>query len=336
MEKLENNYEHNPLEFKYGENRFKKDLKYIDENIDDDVPNNLPTFNVKDMINEKKGLFDAAVIVYGPRRTGKSTLGLDILLQLQEAKAIGRIALITSTEMNHFFRGYIPMCTTYDVNNAGEAINEILNFQEWLIDDDIQKVDDGILKQYTVILEDFSWDRSFAVYDKLFAKLFVTGRHFQTGVIIFIQNPTGAMNWVRNNADFAFILKTPGFAPKERIWSDQLDFMPKREAFKFMEDHTLDYNSIVVKRTDPHLPTNKTVYHFKAELIEIDNVDDRIRIGDPKWREKTDIRDMEIKTKKNKKKNRGKEFDFYSINNAFKTGGGINTIGFKQYINTLN
>lgn len=310
------------------------DLEEGDKFVNDRI---MMDFNLEDLIVDTDDVFDSSIIIYGPRRTGKSTLLLHILTFLQNMKKIGRIAVFTSTDMNNFYKAHIPDSTTFGVEDAGENIEKIMEFMRFLIEEDI---DDGILRQYTIVLDDFSWNKKFAVYDQTFAKLFTTARHYNMSVIILIQNPTGAMNWVRNNADFSFILKTPGFDAKERIWKDQLDFINKKEAFKFMDDNTLNFQAIVVKRTDPNAEINERVFTYTADLIDIggkhptkQQLEKRTKFGDPKWRKKMDTERFK-KPKKLHPYSKGSEIEFNQISNALKrTGPG--SMGFKIAYNSL-
>ncbi len=315
---------------------FNKHRKNNGSYTDQGYIHTLKNFNVDDLVIDKDKGFDSSIVIYGPRRTGKSTLLLDLLTKLQKMKVIGRIAVITSTEMNQFYKVHIPDATTFSVEQAGDTCEKIMEFMKYLI---IEDVDDDILRQYTIILEDFSWNKDFSIYDKTFAKLFTTARHYNIAVFILLQNPTGAMNWVRNNADFAFILKTPGFQQKERIWADQLDFMVKKDAFKFIDDNTMDYETIVVKRTDPNASIEDRVLKYKAELIDVDptpkKMKKRTQFGDKKWRKKMEEQQYQ-KPKKTFNFRRGSEAKFYDMNDAFKTGGGINSTYFKAYINSLS
>lgn len=311
-----------------------------EENHDDEFLTHPNEFKLDDLIIDKDGVFDSSIIMYGPRRTGKSTLLLDILTFLQKNKYIGRIAVITTTDMNKFWKVHLPDSTVFGIEDAGDTINKIMDFMSYLITED---VDDGILRQYTFILDDFSWNKTFSIYNEIFAKLFTTGRHYNMSVIVLVQNPTGAMNWVRNNSDFSFIFKTPGFDAKERIWKDQLDFIhDKKLAFKFMDDNTMDFQCLVVKRTDPHATINDRLFVYKAKFIDIGgnnpskkDLEKRTKFGDPVWRKKIEIEERYKKPKKKfKKYKKGNEIDFYSMNNAFKNGG-INGISFKTFYNNI-
>lgn len=281
----------------------------INSESDIDIYNKpLREFNLNDLLINKKGYFDSSISIFGARRTGKSTLLLDILYFLQKKKAIGRIAAITSTEMNKFFKQHLPDATIFNTDNVEATIDNILAFQKEIIEND---PNDGMPRQYTLILDDFSWMRAFSIYNELFARVFTTGRHYNIAVIILVQSPTGAMNWVRSNSDFVFILHTQGGREKERLWIDHLSFLPRQEYASFIDKNTMDYNAIVVNKTDPYKFGMDTVFNFKSKNINIDNIKKRKKLGDLTWRK-------DIDSKKTKKKTKiTQNIDFQAMDEVF-------------------
>lgn len=284
----------------------------------------LKNFNLNDLIINKEGYFDTSITIFGARRTGKSTLLLDILTFLQKNKKIGRIAVITSTEMNKFFKKHLPDATIFTTDNIENTIDNILAFQKYIIE---EEVDDGIIPQYTLILDDFSWMRSFSIYNEKFAQVFTTGRHYNMAVIILVQSPTGAMNWVRSNSDFVFVLHTQGGREKERLWVDHMSFLQRNEYVNFIDSNTMNYNAIVVNKSDPYQFGNDTIFKFKSKNIDISNVENRMKFGDPKWRQKIE-RKKEVKKKKNPLQS---NIDFESMNTIWKRSG-FSGAEFKDYI----
>ena len=247
---------------------------------------------------------------------------------LHEHKMIGRISVFTSTEQGNFWKTHLPDATIYGIEGVADNIEKILNFQaDVIMNWETKYKHEGILPQHLVILDDFSWHSSFSRYNETFARLFTTGRWYNTAVIILVQSPTGAMNWVRQNSDFVFIFKSGGEAEIKRLWTDHFSVVPEQMRRKFYDDNTIDYNVIVVDKSNPTNKEEDNIYKFKATDYGAEKIptDERIQFGDPVWRRKVN----HIKKKKQIKKE--SEFGFEQFRHAFKNGGFDNP-GFMQML----
>ncbi len=255
-------------------------------------PETIPQFDIDDLLKfaNDDGIWNASIAIFGQRRTGKSTLAKDLLIQLNERKLIGRIGIITDTDQNQFWKDMIPEATIYPVDLAVETINQILAFQKYIKNqyEKGKKIEPEGVLQYTLILDDFAHDKKFSRYSDSFAKVYGTGRHFNMSVMLLTQHPAAVSTFVRSNSDFVFVVKASGKRNIEHIVNDHLFFMNPEAGRAIIGSSTNDYNVLVINKT-PNLHDEVRLWTFKAKVIK-----EKPPLGDPKWRE---IIDSQIQTK---------------------------------------
>lgn len=249
-------------------------------------PHKLSELNIEDLYNfandqivdTMPNIWNASICVFGPRRTGKSFLIRDLLIQLN--KYIGRICVITSTEQNDFWKILIPDVCIYPVEMANEVLLRIANDQKKLIKE-LRRGKKPRLNvlQYTIIFDDFAFDEKFSRYSDTFKKAYTTFRHFGCTIILLSQYPTSVSNKIRGNSDFIFIVKAKGKPSKQIIADDNMDFMDNKAAKELLIEGTKEYNVLCINNNPTINNENEIITRYKATITK------SIKLGDKKWRE---------------------------------------------------
>ena len=265
----------------------------------------LPDFDLDILFNmiSSNGIWDPAVSVFGVRRSGKTELVKYILNEANDRRLIGRVGVITSTNFRSTWNEMIPSMTIFELDDVVNVIESLFESQKNII----ENVENGNTykygsSQYTIILDDFIHEKKFSVFSSTILKLYTTGRHYDISVWLLSQHPAGVSNIVRNNSDFAIILRMTSFQSKKTIYQDHLDFIDNvMTCIHFIDHNTKDYRAIIILKTDPHLQPEERVYTMIADI----NTEKKM-IGNDLW-----VRDMNNKQKSimNLKKRLGHTLD---------------------------
>lgn len=283
-------------------------------------------FSVKSTGHLAEGVWDPAIIWFGTRRTGKSVSLKHIVTEAHMRGLVGRVTVITATKQNENWVNVVPYACVHPIEDALKVVRDVRDKQNKRAN--IMKKENGKLLygnesfQHTLILDDVVHDKRFSRYADELSEAFMTFRHIGCAVLITSQYPTAIAPAIRNNADFVFIQQQNGYAAKEIIYKDHLEFLPQRSmAFYFLDQVPKDWRTIVVHKTDPELEAKDKVSWFRA--TDLDNEfgvvgkghpnQKRIQIewGHPEWRKVMKTIDEEIKSKEAREEEEEANFDIY-------------------------
>lgn len=247
------------------------------EQLPELVLNDLYEQNYDDLEIGLGDIWNMSAVIFGQRRTGKSFLVRDLLVNMKEH--IGRIGVITSSDQNNFWKKFIPNQMIFPVEKASETIKQIMDQQAYMIRQAEKKKKlrpEGVI-QFTLILDDFAYDKTFARYSNEFAKVYTVGRHYAMVVIVLTQHPTGVSTYVRGNSDYVFIVKAKGKKNKIQLASDHLEFMPELAATFLMQSATIDHKVLVIN-------LNPMINEDEDRLCTyLAHDQPKIQLGDPEW-----------------------------------------------------
>lgn len=268
-------------------------------------------FNKKSYMYSRNGTWDASIILYGSRRTGKSTTLKHVLTEAHKRELIGRVIVITGTKQNEFYDETVPYVSIHPLSRNGIAVLEDLRNK--------QEVRCARIKagkpikygekafQHTIILDDIVHDKKFTRYAEILTECFMTFRHVGCAVIITTQYPKAIPPAIRINADFIFIFKIDSFNEMDCIIKDNLSFINQTSFTSyFLRKMTKNFNSVVVDRTSQTSEDTERISWFLSEdydeLYGTPNERTgqkklKIQWGHPEWRKDMEKLDKEAKAK---------------------------------------
>jgi len=211
---------------------------------------------------------DATILFVGPRRTGKSTLVLDILYHLRH-KIFGAIAQTPTEETAEELGKVIPWScihNDFDPARLGSAVNamkQLVGTERRLAHKQGREPDRRIL---LVLLDDCMADTK-NMKHKIIQDIFYNGRHYDLLFINVQQYVMDMPSKLRTNIDI--IVSTYDSAPdsQERLWKYFFkSAFPSYERFrKVYHKATSNFKAIILDRTIQGVPEHKKVFWYKAQ-----------------------------------------------------------------------
>lgn len=205
---------------------------------------------------------DATILFVGPRRTGKSTLVLDILYHLRQ-KIYAAVAQTPTTETAEELGKVIPWTCIHDDFDSGKlqtavsAMKQLVKTERKLAPKMGRPAEKRIL---LVLLDDCMADQK-NMKQKVIQDIFYNGRHNDMLFINVQQYIMDMPSKLRTNIDI--IVSTYDQAPdsQERLWKYFFKTaFPKYERFRQVyEATTANFRAIVLDRTQ------RKVFWYKAQ-----------------------------------------------------------------------
>lgn len=262
-------------------------------------------FEIRSTSLDPRGIWDPSILIDGSRRSGKSVLAKHICIEAHKRGLIGRISVITGTKQNTFWEDLAPYSTIFPVKNAREALQLLVQFQEYTVEEfkDGEDIEFDLI-QHTIILDDFIGDQQFAKYSSELVSAFTNFRHTGCCVIAITQYPTGVPPAVRTNSDFAFVFLQQSDSQTERVMKDHFSFIhDKKVAYFLLNNVPREFRCIAVHKTDPYLKPNEKVKWFKATDWDKEaGGHSTLQVGHPEWREKVSAIDEKQKAKRRRER----------------------------------
>jgi hypothetical protein len=210
---------------------------------------------------------DATVLVVGPRRTGKSTLVLDLLYSLRE-HIFASIAQTPTCETAEELSKIIPWSCIHDdfdpaaLERAVNAMKQLVNTDRKLAAKLGGEKDRRIL---LVLLDDCMADPKNLKY-KVIQDIFYNGRHYDLFFLNVMQQMMDMPPKFRTNTDI--IICTYDSAPdnQERLWRYFFKTAyPRLEQFRRVYAAvTANFGCIVLDRTIRGVPDEQKVFWYRA------------------------------------------------------------------------
>lgn len=210
---------------------------------------------------------DATVLVVGPRRTGKSTLVLDLLFYLRRS-IFGSVAQTPTCETAEELSKIIPWSCIHDdfdpvaLERAVNAMKQLVSTDRKLAAKVGAELDRRIL---LVLLDDCMADSKNLKY-KVIQDIFFNGRHYDLLFVNVMQFMMDMPPKFRTNTDI--VICTYDSAPdnQERLWRYFFKTAyPRLDQFRRVYAAvTSDFRCIVLDRTLRGVPDEQKVFWYKA------------------------------------------------------------------------
>jgi hypothetical protein len=117
-----------------------------------------------------------------------------------------------------------------------------------------------------LIMDDCLYDDTW-LHDKNIRYLFLNGRHLKVFFLITMQYPLGIPPMLRTNVDYAFILREPYIANRQRIFNNFGSAFPSFEFFcQVMDECTQNYECLVMNNNSQSNKLEDICFWYKADL----------------------------------------------------------------------
>lgn len=205
---------------------------------------------------------DSTILFVGPRRTGKSTLVMDILFHIRE-KIYAAVCQTPTAETAEELGKVIPWSCIHDDFDSGK-LQSAVNAMKQLVKTERQiapKMGREPEKRILLVLLDDCMADQKNMKQKVIQDIFYNGRHYDLLFINVQQYIMDMPSKLRTNIDI--IVSTYDQAPdsQERLWKYFFKTaFPRYEQFKKVyEATTADFRAIILDRT------KRKVYWYKAQ-----------------------------------------------------------------------
>jgi hypothetical protein len=225
-----------------------------------------PKIKKFDIMNIKP---DKIICLIGPRGTGKSIVGKDIIFHLNNL--INVATVVSGTERaNGFYKEFIPDSFIYDEYSDGitERICERqLELSDKSKENELTEMEESF-KRLLVVFDDCLYDDKW-IKNKSMKYIFTNGRHILVTFLFMMQYPLGIPPPLRSNVDYTFILADSQISNRKKIYENYAGSVPDIHIFnKLMDLCTNEYGCLVidntVKDTDEwinHVFYYKSIFH---------------------------------------------------------------------------
>lgn len=247
-----------PQQWRSGADSAGGDVGQIMDQIDLRVDETKNTFLVdEDVFANGLGQFDpesmpadAAVIVLGKRRTGKSHLVMEILSKI--GHKYHDCAVYTGTKFNKFWQQMIPEEYVHE-GFQGDHIAKMLKAKEAVVAECLDRGGgrdhaDDCKCETLVVLDDVASEYHLHESKEL-AQLYTKGRHFKISPWLLSQYAYAMSPAIRSNTDYAFIMHQTQRKSKDAIADEFLSQVDRKTAAGIMSKHTPGYQVLVIDNT---------------------------------------------------------------------------------------
>ena len=221
-----------------------------------------------DPLNMKE---DAAVIVLGKRRTGKSHTTREMLSKVGDR--YHDIVIYTGTKFNGFWQNIIP--TEYVHEGFDEYhIDQLLQAKEPIVAECISR---GVNGEHAedcrcltlVVLDDVASEEHLHG-SKALGKLYTKGRHYKIAVWLLTQYAYAMAPAIRSNCDLCVVMHQTQRKSKEAIANEFLAQVHPRVANEILKKYAHDYQCLIIDNSEniDDLDQVLSVYTAAKELPE--------------------------------------------------------------------
>lgn len=211
---------------------------------------------------------DATMLIFGRRRTGKSTFIRDLIFQL--AGWFPRALVFSKTDhMNHIYEEHFPKeSIKKDMNN--DLLGAILEFQLSLINhdrkDELMEEDPNYFR-CMFIFDDMVDDPNQIRYSIPLNKIFTQGRHFKALGIFATQYFKAFSPSMRTNLDYGVIFATGDEDTRENLKKLFGEGVDKYMFYTMMNKYTRNHMCMIADNSNPaEVRIKKKFKWYKARL----------------------------------------------------------------------
>lgn len=222
-------------------------------------------------------------IIYGIRRSGKSTILKKILYDMKDRLSKHKVYLFSSTaKVDPEQYNYYPPDFKYsDIENLDDSLGELLEQQTQKLESKNEEMD-----KILIILDDCVNDNTIR-HSPMLNSLAVSGRHLHFSVFILSQSVCGSASVppiIRTNSDFIILATLPRSVNERNLILEQYmigsHHCNRESAVKLLEKITAIKYRVVVIIMYETAARNYNDYVFKFGPFPKDTVPDDFKIGD--------------------------------------------------------
>ena len=221
----------------------------------------MATLNLNLRRFEPKSMPDnSTMILLGKRRTGKTTLVLDILHAKRRIPC--GIVISGTEESNHTYSGLVPDLFIYSEYKP-EILDKIIVRQRKLINKAQQKAVDT---RVFIILDDVMYDKTIRKSTQL-RLIFMNGRHYKMFFMATCQYLMDIPPAIRANLDYTVVLREPVLSNRQKIHTYFAGIVPDFKVFcGIMDATTANYECLVVDNTSRSTDIADVLFWYKAKM----------------------------------------------------------------------
>jgi hypothetical protein len=214
---------------------------------------------------------NSTCILLGKRRTGKTTVTLDILYHKRKLPC--GVVISGTEESNHSFKGIVPDTFIYGEYDP-KVIERIFARQKKLISRNLSKQEanetTGIVDpKVFIVLDDVMYDKSIWK-SEVIRKVFFNGRHFQMFFMATCQYLMDLPPAIRANLDYTFILREPILNQRVKIHQYFCGIVPDFKVFcSVLDETTSNFECLVVDNTSRSTNITDVLFWYKAKIRPI-------------------------------------------------------------------
>ena len=211
---------------------------------------------------------NATCILLGKRRTGKTTITLDIMYN-KRAMPCG-VVISGTEESNHTFKDIVPDTFIYGEYKP-EILERVFVRQKKLTNHNQNKIDKGqtsdlIDSKVFIVLDDCMYDKS-VWKSEVIRKVFFNGRHFNMFFLSTCQYLMEIPPSIRANIDYTFVLREPVLSQRQKIYTYFAGIVPDFKMFCHILDNTTNnYECLVIDNTSRSTEIADVLFWYKAKV----------------------------------------------------------------------
>lgn len=207
---------------------------------------------------------DSAFILFGKRRTGKSTFTRWLFSQY--ADKFPWATVFTGSKQDTFYTDFLPDDHVIDGFDS-DVMSAIETFQKPLRESrERGELEGGSDNTYTIVwFDDLMSDRGMR-FDSSFEAAYTRGRHLDIMVGFNAQSTVGVVPNIRKNADVVVLFTQFNSADMETIATEYLGRLNKRTAMELMDIYTQDKHALIIELWRNSVDPSEYLKVAKAEL----------------------------------------------------------------------
>lgn len=223
---------------------------------------------------------DAAILVVGKRRYGKSTWTDYFLSHRWQFYPDGGFCF-TRTKFNYFWHQRFPESRIYE-GMDWDVVGKILATQKEKVEAVIQNGEEKGKEDIPfvlIVLDDIISNQHDMRYEELLNEMMFSGRHYRVSIIINTQDIKGISPGARNNFDIVAMTYQTQERSIETLKGEYGDFFPNKKVFReIIKMNTQDHQMIIIDQTTAKYKATDCFFIDKANPHP-----DPYRIGDSEF-----------------------------------------------------
>lgn len=194
------------------------------------------------------------ILLNGKRRSGKTTVAVDLMYHMQDDIDVA-ISMSPTSALSKCLKDIIPQSMQFPRGDP-KYIQELMRQQE------VRKRK-GKPRQILLFLDDLAWDRGF-MSSEGFKELIFDGRHLDITVIFTVQYCMVLPQELRMQCDLIITMKERSHLSKENLYKQFFGVMHMHEFIKVLAMCTKGYSALVLDNQSREEELSEFIFWFVA------------------------------------------------------------------------